>query len=419
MMKLRQLLASLMLVALLVLSLAAFPSAPGIRGHAGAMAPDAGIITVWHSWSDSEQVALDAVVAAFKAQHPLVLVNVQYIPFDDLRAEYEAAVAGGGGPTVLIGASDWGPPFWDAGLVADLTSLADPALLATILPCALPPVRYAGALIGLPQSTKGVVLYRNSSIIGQAQTTYEDLVAAAQAATGGDILGAMLERGFFFAVGHLHGLGGQLMYQTGCPAFNDATGVAWVNLLDSFTDAGPAVYYTDEDLDRFKTGTLGYIIDGTWNLYALRDAVGQENLAIDPWPTPLSGYVQVENVYLNPNATGSERDEGWNFIEFFLSPEAQTLLLNAGHVPVVTEVPITDPLMQQALDAFAGGTAFPVVPELVAYWGPMDTALLSVFGGGADPAQALQTAYNDIVASLVGMGVHCSQAYLPLICRNW
>jgi maltose-binding protein MalE len=377
-------------------------------------------ITVWHAWRESEIPALSGVIDSFEAQNPNVTFDVLYVPFEDLRGKYETAAAAGGGPTVLLGASDWGPGWWDAGLIADLTHLTDPDFLATILPAALVPMQYNGALFALPHSTKGVVLYRNISIVSESQSTYADLVAAAQAATGGDILGAVLERGFFFSAAHLNALGGQLMYESGCPAFNDEKGVVWLNLLDSFTDAGPAEYYTDNDVDLFKAGKVGFIIDGTWNMDDLRGEIGEENLAIDPWPTPMSGYVQVDSIYLNPNAIGEEQSAGWNFMEYFLSPEVQAMLVGAGHIPTVTGVSISDPLMAQAFSAFIGGTAFPVIPEMASYWGPMDTALKAVFDEGADPAAVLAEAYYSIAQGVQYWkpGLGCFRAFEPVILRN-
>jgi maltose-binding protein MalE len=169
-------------------------------------------------------------------------------------------------------------------------------------------------------------MYRNTAIIADAPATFDDLVAAAQAATTDDVVGANLEYGFFFSAAHLHGVGGLLM---------DEKGVEWLNLLNSFKDAGPTEYYTDNDVNLFKAGQAGIIIDGTWNTTGLAEAIGAENLAIDPWPTPLSGYVQTENIYLNANAEGEDVDVGWAFMEFFLSAEAQAMLTEAGHIPAV------------------------------------------------------------------------------------
>ena len=363
-----------------------------------------GTITLWQSWKEEEIAVLNKVIAAFQETNPDVQFDVLYVPFDDLRGKFETAAATGGGPTVLIGASDWGPALYDAELVADVSGLASEAFLRTINAAAVGAVRYRNVLIGLPQTIKGVVMYRNSTIIPEAPATWDDLVAAAQAATEGDVVGADLERGFFFSAAHLNGIGGLLMDDSGNPLFNDEKGVEWLNLLDSFTDAGPAEYNNDNDVNLFKAGQAGIVIDGTWNMSGLAEAIGAENLAIDPWPSygggNLSGYVQTENIYLSANAEGEDRDASWAFMEFFLSPEAQGLLTEAGHIPATLGVEASDPLMQQAVTAFEGGTAFPVIPEMGAYWESMDNALQSVFDEGTDPAAALQQAENSIVAKI-------------------
>jgi maltose-binding protein MalE len=218
-------------------------------------------------------------------------------------------------------------------------------------------------------------------------------------------VGADLERGFFFSAAHLNGIGGLLMDDSGNPLFNDEKGVEWLTLLDSFSEAGPAEYNNDNDVNLFKAGQAGIIIDGTWNMSGLAEAIGAENLAIDPWPAygeegHLSGYVQTENIYLGANAEGDDQMAAWAFIEFFVTPEAQAILARVGHIPAVVGVPITDPLMTEASLAFEQGTAFPVIPEMGAYWESMDNALQRVFDEDADPAGALQTAYDSIVAKI-------------------
>ena len=367
-----------------------------------------GTVSLWHAWKENEIESLSEVIVAFQAKNPDVQFDVLYVPFDDLRGKFETAAATGGGPSVLIGAADWGPALFDAELVADVSGVTDEAFLRTINPAALGAVKYRNALIGLPQTIKGVVMFRNTSIIADAPATFDDLFAAAQAATEGDIVGADLEYGFFFAAAHLNGVGGLLMDDAGNPLFNDEKGVEWLNLLNSFKDAGPTEYYTDNDVNLFKAGKAGIIIDGSWNMAGLAEAIGADNLAIDPWPAygedgHLSGYAQTENIYMSANAEGDDQMAAWKFMEFFLSPEAQSLLADptkAGHIPAAGGVEIADALMLQATEAFAGGAAFPVIPEMGAYWGPMDTALKSVFDEGADPAEVLQQAYDSITAAI-------------------
>ena len=48
----------------------------------------------------------------------------------------------------------------------------------------------------------------------------------------------------------------------------------------------------------------------------------------------------------------------------------------------------------------AAGTAFPVIPEMGAYWDPVNNALLSVINEGTDPAIALQAAFDAVVAKV-------------------
>jgi len=362
-----------------------------------------GTITLWHAWKENEIASLNDVIAGFQAMNPNVTFDVLYVPFDDLKGKYETAAATGGGPTVLIGGADWGPGFYDSALVADLTPLASEEFLATINAAALGAVQYSDALVGLPETLKGVLLFRNKTIIPEPAADFDDLIAKATAANTADVQGAALEYGLFFAAGHLSGLGGTLLTPEGDPAFNDEKGVEWANLIARFKETGPVYNNVDDDVALFKSGKAGIIIDGSWNITALAEAIGAENLAIDPWPAPLSGYVQTENIYLNANAVDEDAAAGYAFMEYFLSAEAQTLLADptkAGHVPATLGVEVTDPLLKSASEGFAAGSAFPVIPEMGAYWDAVNNALKKVVDEGIEPATALQEAYDLVVAKV-------------------
>ncbi|MCI0519738.1 MAG: extracellular solute-binding protein [Chloroflexi bacterium] len=374
-----------------------------IRGQTPEETPVTGKVTLWHAWKENEIVSLNEVIAAFQAKNPEVTFDVLYVPFDDLRGKFETAAATGEGPSVLIGAADWGPALYNAELVADLTAMSSSIFQASINSAAMGAVSYKGALIGLPQTLKGVVLFRNKAIVAEPAADFEDLVAKAKAATAGDVVGANLEYGFFFSAGVLKGLGGTLMSAQGDPLFNDAKGVEWAELLKRYAEAGPMENYTDNDVNLFKAGKAGLVIDGTWNAAALAEAIGADNLAIDPWPAPLSGYVQTENIYMSANAEGDDQAASWAFMKFFLSPEAQALLADptkAGHIPAANGVEVNDPLTSQMIAAFAGGAPFPVIPEMGAYWDPMNNALKAIVLEGMDTAAALQKAFDDITAKV-------------------
>jgi arabinogalactan oligomer / maltooligosaccharide transport system substrate-binding protein len=396
-------LVSVLLVAMLMLAACSPAAAPAPEQEQETETTLQGTISLWHSLKEGEANGMNATIAAFQAEHPDVVFDVLFVPNDDIRGKFETAVATGGGPSLLVGSADWGPALYAAELTADLTPMASSAFLNTINQAALDAVRYQGALVGLPYGLKGVVMYRNASIVSEAPTSFDDLVAKANAATQGDVLGANLEYGFFFSAAHLHALGGELMNDAGDPTFNTAEGAAWLTMLNRFKEAGPTEYYTDNDVNLFKAGKVGIIIDGAWNLNDLAAAIGADNLKVDPWPSGMSGYVQQDNLYMNANVTGNNQAATWAFMEFLSTAEAQAMTAeqNTGFLPSTLGVEVTDRLRSEVVTAFERGVAFPVIPEMGAYWGPMDNALQMVFDTGADPADVLQTAFDSVTAAIV------------------
>jgi ABC-type glycerol-3-phosphate transport system substrate-binding protein len=363
-----------------------------------------GTITLWHSWDESQVPALVAIISAFRKLHPDVQFDVLYVPAEVLRDRMETSTRDGSGPTLLIGPAEWGPSLFDAGVIADLSSLAGNAFLNTINAAALGTSRYKNALTSLPYSMQGVVLYRNLNILPQGPNTFQDLVDLAQSSRQGDIQGAILERGFLYSGGHLLGIGGQLMDKNGDPAFDNQKGLAWIDLLRAFEQAGPASFNDNQDLDFFRQGKAGMIIDGTWNRVTISDTLGMENVAVDPWPaygdSHLSGFVQSDSLFLSGMAEGDARLASWEFIKYFLSPEAQEILANSGHIPVLKDVPVNDPIIFQMTKAMAGGVTYPVRPEMSAYTAPLDGAIKAIFSDGVAPSDALKSATDAVRSAL-------------------
>jgi ABC-type glycerol-3-phosphate transport system substrate-binding protein len=273
-------------------------------------------------------------------------------------------------------------------------------------------VQYRDALIGLPQSMSGVVLFRNKGIIPEAAATYEDMVVAANAATSGEVSGANLEYGSLFAAPNLISVcGGEWMDAEGEPAFNTDAGVCWIEIFKQWRlDFDQVANYSDADVDQFKAGRLGYLIESSLRINALAEAIGADQLVIDPWPKysdgQLSGYVITDNIYLSVNASGEDKAASLAFIEFLLSPEAQIILADptrAAHLPVNKDVLVDEPLLTQALIALEQGVSLSGFPEMHAYWPPLNDALLRAVLEDADPAEVLEEAYNRVTDDLVKM----------------
>jgi arabinogalactan oligomer/maltooligosaccharide transport system substrate-binding protein len=288
--------------------------------------------------------------------------------------------------------------MYDAQLVQDVSDIV--AEYTDVIPdAAFAQGAYAGIMTGVPYDLKGVVMYRNTSIMPDAATDIDDLIAKSDAVSTGDVYGFVGETGSFFAMGHLHKVGG-LMTPEGDPILDGPEGVAWAEMLAKFALAGPVSNNDDNDVNLFKTGNAGVIIDGTWNIGSFTDL--GDAVVIDQWPNGMSGFVQSSFLFLNANATGDQAAAAKAFMSFLLSAEAQTAFYQAdpSFIPANSQATVDDPLRLQAMQAFAGGVGFITIPEMNAYWNPVNDAVLAIVNDGADIPSTLATAKADVQAAV-------------------
>ncbi len=363
-------------------------------------------ISLWHSFNENEIESLLSVSDAYKEIQPDVEFDFMFSPNFDMQEKYNNAAATGGGPSILIGSGDWGPSFYDDSLVLDVNDLINSNLLNVVNSAALSTVQYREAMIGLPLNVKGVLLIRNTNIVSEAPESFSDLINLSQSATSGDLIGAYLDYGLYYSAGHLEAIGGSLMDAEGNPTFNDEDGIEWLEMLKRFEEAGPTQHNNDNDLSLFMEGRVGIIIDDLSNAAGLAEAIGTDNFKIDEWPMEMSGYVQSDAVYLNANLTEHDLDCGWAFMEYLLSADAQEMFSDpsmAGFIPVVKGLELQDPMQIQAVEAFSKGTPLPVIPEMSAYWEPLNFALQSVVEFDVNPVDALSAAEAAIAGKLSEM----------------
>jgi maltose-binding protein MalE len=369
--------------------------------------PPGSNVTIWHSWNTSETAVLQSIIQSFQRIYADVTFSLRYVPLDDLYATYEEAAYLGNGPGLLLGPAEWGPGLFEGELVADLRPYVPQDYLSSINSAALASGEYYESLISLPLSQHGMVMFRNIGIIDTAPIAFTELDESSKAVTHAGIVGSYLERGSQFSAADIIGLGGKLMTENGYPAFNDDYGLEWFELLADYDEAGAVTFNTNWDLEMFKRGRVGTIIDGTWNIVLLSNIIGKENLAIDPWPTygtgHMSGWVESDSVFLNANTNGNDQFAALSFIGYLLDPNVQMRLAEVGHIPSVTGTQPRDPLIKQAMAAFSLGTAFPITIDddiLKIYQKELDKAISSVFVSGISTGDALQTASDNITLQL-------------------
>jgi ABC-type glycerol-3-phosphate transport system substrate-binding protein len=367
-------------------------------------------VTIWHSWGGAETEALKSIIQSFQRIYPNVTFSLLYVPLDDLLSTYQGAAYLGQGPSLLFGPAQWGPELFTGDMITDLNPYVPPDYLTSLNSAALSSGKYNKSLISLPLSQSGMVMFRNTSIIDTAPKTFEELDSLSQQVTHGGVVGSYLERGSFFSAANIIGLGGRMMDEDGYPVFNDSFGLKWFSLLTDYDKAGAVTFNTNRDLDMFKRGRVGIIIDGSWNISILADSIGQDNLAIDPWPTYgtgyMSGWVESESVFLNANTTGDDCFAALAFIGYLLDPNVQLRLAEVGHIPSVSATVPRDVLIHQAMDAFSHGVPYPISVDervLKLYWGELDRAIQKVFVSGASPTNALKTANDNLSILLRNM----------------
>ena len=372
-----------------------------------------GTVSIWHSFEDPYITALLRQIDAFQKIYPDVHFDVTYIPNIDLKTSFIQAASDGYAPSLLLGSGEWGPELFDGKFITGIAGDVSAEALNNLNSAAVDAAKYRGELIGLPITVEGVVLYRNRDIISNSPSTFSDLISLSQDAAQGDIIGAYLDRSYFYSGGHLEGLGGRLMDESGMPTFNNKQGLNWLELLQSFELAGPTDYFTDQDVQQFIDGRVGFVIDSTQRRTELVEGLGADRIVIDPWPLyndgHLSGFVTADNIYLTPRALDEKHGVSLRFAEYMISPDSQSLFAETGLIPAISGSPvilagsglrIDDPLISQAMFSLVEGAAYPVLPQAAMYQNAMDIALQSVFNGFVTPEEALQDAYDDIISAL-------------------
>jgi maltose-binding protein MalE len=368
------------------------------------VSPLAGTVTLWLNWEAREIEALRGLIDSFQIVHPHTEFRVTYFEAGDLLPSYQAAVAEGNGPSLLIGPDIWGPGLWEAGLIQDVTGLLAPGVRAGIHPLALEQVSYNGAMLGAPLELQGVVLYVNRALMPEPAATVDDLIPPDGLLAQSRGTQGALDYGMLYAASNLATCGGEVLLPSGEPGFAARVGTCWIGLMAHLARAGPVSFNSDADRDLFEAGRAAWMMEGTWALEELAIAIGPENLAIDPWPlyeltsTRMAGFVRTENAYLAAGLSTEDREASWEFMRYLLSSEVQGILAaphGAAHLPAALGIWLSDPRMAQAMAAVLQGVPYPIEPDAALAAQPLERAIFAVLRQGTTPDLAVRRAVSD------------------------
>ncbi len=364
-------------------------------------------------WCSEKQVdILQALGREFKAKYG-VEVEVQYVPFGDIKPKFLTAAPQGQGADIIVGAHDWVGELVANGLLEPIPSFAE---LGQFFDSGLQAFSYGGKLYGLPYALEAIALIYNKDYVPQPPKTVDELIAIAKKVEkefGGEVRGLIFPvTTFYFSVPFIFGYGGYVFKST--PAGLDVKDIGLANegaikglaLLKKFVDEGiitPGDNYEIMD-SMFREGRAAMIINGPWAIKAYADAGVDYGVALIP--DVASGLVARPFVGVQGFMVNTKSPNLLLAKEFLINYVAKKdtmyrIYLADPRLPArkdVLELVKDNPDVVAFTLSAGNGIPMPNVPQMGFVWGAMDDALNLVVNGRATPAEAAKNAVERIKA---------------------
>lgn len=376
-----------------------------------APAGDGGSITVWVD--ETRQAAVADAATSFTeetgTQVELVLKN-----FEDIRTDFLAQVPTGEGPDITVGAHDWLGELTANGVVAPVELGATASDFETT---AVEAFTYDGQVYALPYAIENVALIRNADLAPDAPTTWDEMIAAGDAA-GTEYSFVIQMNGedgdpyTFYPLQASFGSGIFAKNDDGSYSteliIGDEAGENFAQFLYDNGQSGTGVFDQnityDVAVDAFATGKSPFIVGGPWML----DSFGDINVAVDPIPSaggenavPFAG---VQGFYLSAQSQNALLANDF-LVNYLSSEDAQLALYEAGDRPpaliAAAEVAAEDPITAGFIAAGEGADPMPSIPEMGSVWTPWGKTEAAIING-ADPVSSWETMATEIQSAIGG-----------------
>ncbi len=360
-----------------------------------------GKLVVWVD--ETREAPVKAAAEDFTSETGIEVELVQK-NFDDIRADFNSQVPTGNGPDITVGANDWIGEMVANGVVAPI-ELGDKA--GDFQQSAIDSFTWDGQLYALPYAVENVALLRNVDLAPEAPATWEDAMAAADAAN--------VEYKFLIQMNGEDGdpytfyplqtsFGSEVFVQNADGSYTTELGLAtggdeFAAFLAENGHKGTDVFNQDRSydivLDAFASGKSPFLVGGPWMLDTIQEK-GDFELSVDAIPSAggkeARPFVGVQGFYLSSQS--KQTLVAQDFLANYLSTEEAQLALYevGGRPPALTsasEVAAQDPITAGFIDAGKNGLPNPGIPEMAEVWSPWGKTEASIINGSAaDPAAA-------------------------------
>lgn len=346
-------------------------------------------ITYWQYTFPAKVTEIKSLIQKFESENPHIKVVAQDFPYDQYNQKVAAAMHAGKGPDVLNLYYGWLPQYIKQGYLQpipqDLMSTSDiekhfvPMIQAS---------KIDGKYYTLPIAVRSLALFYNKDMFEQARLdpnsppkTWDELIQDAKKMTKRDSNGKLQQEGFAWDVNGqgYHAFEEVLLRQWGVEPFSaDGKKVQWnsspagleafkywINMNKKEKIGEPT--FLQEYNTAFKAGKAGIIIDGSFDIAAIKDAAkfkwGVTTLPVKEEGGLESNFGSYWTNGIAKGVKGAKLEASKKFIKFLISDDTQKeWLKNVGEIPAaasfakddsINNDPIYGPFVQGLKNAHA------------------------------------------------------------------
>ena len=396
-------------------------------------------ITVWDTYSSSENQSFIQTLAQFEQEFPWIHVKVT--PGAQVgTSQFETAAKAGQAPIVYRDSSDSGGALFAAGLVLNLSQYLPPSITSLYVPTAINDWTLNGSIYGLPDDVNYIVMFYNKHFVPYAPNTTDQLIQIAEQVNKtyhvwGIAYGASDEYGYRFAA-WFAGYGGQIFTTQNGQIVPDLNSSAMVNALNFWYNLTYNLHInylapsSGVEGQLFIANQTAIIFDGPWDLNEYLQALGP-NLGAAPLPVVSQTGLRAEPfigstgwLIATPQASGASPMQikaALIFILYVTNYQSDLRLWDVAHdIPAnmqaynaaLTELKegklqpaYLNQIMEGILEQAQYGQKFPNIPQMAYYWDSFHEYASEFFAQKISANQAAQGMEQAFVQSLIQNGL--------------
>ncbi len=358
-----------------------------------------GEIVLWHAYRAGEAQALDAVVDAFRVEHPTIKVRVLQVPYGAYPQKLRTAIPQGAGPDLFIAPNDHLRDF----IERDLITPAGGVPVARFDERLVSALTLKERLWGYPLAYKTLVIFYRRDMIEQPPRDTDDLVAMARRLTGEGRYGFVYQASLpYYHAPWLFGFGGKLFEGERLLPFESPAAVASGDFLRRLTfeeKVTPVDISGALATELFNRGRAAMVMNGPW---FVSEIAADVPWAVAPLPVvsatglPARPFVSLDVLYRTVRAEGSV--DAAALVDALTSDAAALTRARIGRQPVANAAVVHDPIVENdqllAMQArqLAATEALPTEPVMQLAWDPYESALRQIQRGAKSPEKAFREA---------------------------